>query len=84
MSVIQSGKLIDSRVELTLHPSLERDDLPKVTSIVLHRTASGSAISTLGAYAGGQQNGAHFLIDVEGKVYQSCVGWSINWSDIFR
>jgi N-acetyl-anhydromuramyl-L-alanine amidase AmpD len=50
---------------------MEHGSLNKVTSIVLHRTASSTADSVLGAYSQGRKYGAHFLIAKNGQIYQT-------------
>ncbi len=71
MAKIENGKIIDQRVEIKTYSTLEHGDINKVTSIVLHRTDSSSADSTLSAYAVGKKAGAHFLIDKNGQIYQT-------------
>lgn len=63
--------------------NLERGPLQKMSAIVLHRTDSITASSTLNTYGTGRPFGAHYLIDVDGMVYQTAnldkkashVGW---------
>lgn len=71
MAKIENGKVIDQKVEIKTYSTLEHGDIKKVTSIVLHRTDSSTAVSTLSAYAGGKKSGAHFLIDKDGHIYQT-------------
>ena len=71
MTKIKDGKITEKEVIVGTYSSIEHGNLKKVTSIVLHRTDSSKAKSTLDAYAGKQKTGAHFLIDVNGDIYQT-------------
>jgi N-acetyl-anhydromuramyl-L-alanine amidase AmpD len=71
MANVENGKLIDPRVELKIYSGIEHGALSQVSAIVLHRTDSSNATSTLSAYAGGKQTGAHFLVDKPGHIYQT-------------
>lgn len=50
--------------------SIEHGSLDAVHAIVLHQTDSPTAQSTFNAYQSGG-NGAHFLIDKDGRIYQT-------------
>jgi N-acetyl-anhydromuramyl-L-alanine amidase AmpD len=72
MLVVNSlGKVIDARVKLAISPSIERGNLPVVHGIVVHQTDSSTAASTLNGYKRPRANGAHFLIDKDGTIYQT-------------
>ncbi len=79
MTKIEDGKIIDEAVEVKTYASIEHGDLNKPTSIVLHRTDSSAASSTLAAYAKGQETGAHFLVDKSGHIYQTTSMNKICW-----
>ncbi|WP_256354614.1 N-acetylmuramoyl-L-alanine amidase [Variovorax sp. dw_308] len=71
MSTIdKDGMLIDSRVLLRRSASIEHGELSGVRAIVVHQTDSSSAQATLNGYQNGG-NGAHFLIDKNGQIYQT-------------
>ena len=70
MSNIQDGKLIDSRVTLKISSTIERGALAKVNALVIHQTGAATAESTLSSYKG-KSNGAHFLVDKDGTIYQT-------------
>jgi N-acetyl-anhydromuramyl-L-alanine amidase AmpD len=71
MSTIdKDGMLIDSRVLPRRSASIEHGELSGVHAIVVHQTDSSSAQATLNGYQGGG-NGAHFLIDKNGRIYQT-------------
>lgn len=71
MAKIEDGKIIDEKVELKTYSTLEHGDIGKVSSIVLHRTGSSTAVEVLNAYANGQKTGAHFLIEKSGHIFQT-------------
>ena len=70
MGAIKDGKLIDPRVTLKISATIERGALTKVNAIVIHQTGAPTAESTLASYRG-KANGAHFLIDKDGTIYQT-------------
>lgn len=79
MATVENGKLVDPEIEVKLYASIEHGTLDQVSAVVLHRTDSSSATSTLSAYEGGKQAGAHFLIDKSGKVYQTARVDQVCW-----
>lgn len=58
-------------VHKSIFKNLEHGELKEVKGIVLHRTDSTTAASTLSGYKAGQTTGAHFLIDADGSIYQT-------------
>lgn len=69
--MLDNGLFKDPKVTIQRSESIEHGTLNDISSIVLHRTAGSSAKASLNAYASGQKTGAHFLIDKEGKIYQT-------------
>ena len=55
----------------TISPKIEREEMPKVNGLVIHQTDSPTVFSTLNSYALKGANGAHFLIDKDGTIYQT-------------
>ena len=55
----------------TISPKIERMEMPKVNGLIVHQTNSPSVSSTLNSYAQDEANGAHFLIDKDGTIYQT-------------
>ena len=51
--------------------TIERGKLDKVNGIVIHQTDSTTAKSTFNSYQNIGANGAHFLIDKDGTIYQT-------------
>jgi len=76
---VEKGEVLSGKVEIKIYKNLEHGKINKVTSIVLHRTDSTTAKSTLNVYAGGQKTGAHFLVDKSGCIYQTANTNKICW-----
>ena len=71
MSTInKDGLLIDVKVILKRHPVIEHGKLDGVYAIVVHQTDAPTAQHTFNSYLTGD-NGAHFLIDKDGQIYQT-------------
>ena len=71
MSTIdKDGMLVDPKVTARRVTAIEHGALDGVHAIVVHQTDSSTAESTLNGYLNGG-NGAHFLIDKGGKIYQT-------------
>ena len=61
---------MDPKVKVKLFATIERGALAKVVAIVVHQTGAPTAASTLECYKS-VANGAHFLIDKDGAIYQT-------------
>jgi uncharacterized Zn-binding protein involved in type VI secretion/N-acetyl-anhydromuramyl-L-alanine amidase AmpD len=61
----------EDSIKQEIFSNLEHGPLLKVNAIVLHRTGGKTAASALAAYKGGKQEGTHYLIDVDGTIYQT-------------
>jgi N-acetyl-anhydromuramyl-L-alanine amidase AmpD len=71
MYIDATGVVADARVRRAIKPAIEGRPMPTVHGIIVHQTDSASAASTLGQYTRPGSNGAHFLIDKDGTVYQT-------------
>jgi len=69
-SIDQDGMLTDPRVQWQRFTHIEHGALDTVHGIVVHQTDSASAQATFNSYNGGD-NGAHFLIGKNGRIYQT-------------
>ena len=58
---------------------LSRRPLDKINGIVVHQTDSPTAQSTFNSYSNKSANGAHFLIDKDGKIYQTASIFKVTW-----
>jgi len=71
MSTIDSaGMLVDSRVTPRRFPGIEQGALTTVSAIVVHQTDTFTGQQVFNSYAGALE-GAHFLIDENGQVFQT-------------
>jgi N-acetyl-anhydromuramyl-L-alanine amidase AmpD len=64
--MVQHPRVINKR-----SPAIERNTLKTIQGIIVHQTGSSSAASTFGSYKKAGANGAHFLIDKDGTIYQT-------------
>ncbi len=69
-SIDSNGMIVDPRVIPRRSPGIEHGTLPRALAIVVHQTDSATADATLNGYQSGG-NGAHFLIDKNGQIYQT-------------
>jgi N-acetyl-anhydromuramyl-L-alanine amidase AmpD len=74
---IDRGGFVDAeRIKKKIFPFIERGSLDVVNGIVVHQTNSPTAQGAFNSYAqnrpdGSAPNGAHFLIDKDGQIYQT-------------
>jgi len=71
MIISENGEIVDGRVLGRIQKSIERGQMSSIVGIVVHQTGSSSADSTFHSYANASANGAHFLIDKDGTIYQT-------------
>ncbi|WP_418145677.1 N-acetylmuramoyl-L-alanine amidase [Variovorax paradoxus] len=66
------GMIIHARVRGARSQIIERGrrSVP-ITGIIVHQTDSDTAASSLSSYTRPKANGAHFLIDTDGTIYQT-------------
>jgi N-acetyl-anhydromuramyl-L-alanine amidase AmpD len=70
MFIIDSfGTVIDSRIKVVSYP-IAHGDLGAIRGIIVHQTDSPTVKATFNAYKRGG-NGAHFLIEKDGTIYQT-------------
>ncbi|MBK4725360.1 N-acetylmuramoyl-L-alanine amidase [Pantoea agglomerans] len=79
MYIDEDGYIYDDRIERKIFKTIERGVLDSVNGIVVHQTASPTAQSTFNSYGNKSANGAHFLIDKDGKVYQTASLFKMTW-----
>jgi N-acetyl-anhydromuramyl-L-alanine amidase AmpD len=66
-----AGHVRDPKVTLALRPMIDHGPMSTVHGIVVHQTGSATARSALDSYLVEGANGAHFLIDRDGTIYQT-------------
>ncbi|NKG32358.1 N-acetylmuramoyl-L-alanine amidase [Erwinia rhapontici] len=79
MYVDEDGYIFDVRIERKIFKGIERGNLDNVNGIIVHQTNSTSAQSTFNSYNNTSANGAHFLIDKDGTVYQTASLLKMTW-----
>jgi N-acetyl-anhydromuramyl-L-alanine amidase AmpD len=72
MSKLINGELQDEKVEQKIYTGLHKGKIAKVNAIVVHQTGAATAQHTFNSYES-SSHGAHFLIDKEGKIYQTAL-----------
>lgn len=68
--VDKDGMLVDARVVRRRFSTIEHRSLKGVHAIVVHQTGAATSDHTFNSYRSGG-NGAHFLIDKNGQIYQT-------------
>jgi N-acetyl-anhydromuramyl-L-alanine amidase AmpD len=71
LSVNKQGYISHSRIDRAICPHIERGPLSTIRGIIVHQTGGANGASTLNSYAKPKAMGAHFLIDRDGKIYQT-------------
>jgi len=69
--VDDNGYIDDNRIVVKIFGKIERGKLDKVNGIVVHQTDSTTSSSVFNSYQNNRANGAHFLIDKDGTIYQT-------------
>ncbi len=72
----KEGWILHSRVQIMRRPNLKHGIMSTISGIIVHQTGASTAQSSLSSYLHIGANGAHFLIDKDGAVYQT---GSIYW-----
>lgn len=79
LKIDSDGMLNDARVTQERHKNIERGELKTVRGIIVHQTGGASAESSLNSYRDKNANGAHFLIDKDGTIYQTASLFRQTW-----
>lgn len=74
-----NGYIDDNRIVVKIFGKIERGKLDKVNGIVVHQTNGPTARSTFNSYSHDGANGAHFLIDKDGTIYQTASLFKVTW-----
>lgn len=69
--ITRDGHIDAERVKVKICSGIERGQLDQINGIVVHQTNSPTAPATFNSYAIPGANGAHFLIDKDGTIYQT-------------
>lgn len=72
VEVDKHGMISHARVRHARSPQIERGKRAgAITGIVVHQTDADTLASSLNSYRNSKANGAHFLIDKDGTIYQT-------------
>jgi N-acetyl-anhydromuramyl-L-alanine amidase AmpD len=66
-----AGVVQDPLVKAQISPAIEHGAMAHVNGIIVHQTGGATARSALDSYKRAGANGAHFLIDKDGTIYQT-------------
>jgi len=69
--ISKQGYVDADRVNVKIFHEIERRPMDKVDGIIVHQTGGATAQSTFNSYESSGANGAHFLIDKDGTIYQT-------------
>lgn len=69
--ITRDGHVVHPRIKLKIFPNIERGRMERVNGIIVHQTGGATADGAFGSYSQLQANGAHFLIDKDGAIYQT-------------
>lgn len=75
----KEGYIDAERIILKTFKNIERGQMDAVNGIVVHQTDSTTANSTFNSYQTKGANGAHFLIDKDGTIYQTASLLKVTW-----
>lgn len=71
LTIDSNGHVIHTRITVKIFPHIERDAMTTINGIIVHQTDASSSQSTFNSYMLANANGAHFLIDKDGTIYQT-------------
>ncbi|WP_432731607.1 peptidoglycan recognition protein family protein [Variovorax sp. W6] len=72
VEIDKHGMISHARVRHARSPQIERGKrVGAITGIVVHQTDADTLTSSLNSYRNPKANGAHFLIDKDGTIYQT-------------
>jgi hypothetical protein len=71
LQIDKDGLIVNQRVVNERRPAIEYGSLSSVKGIIVHQTDGPTAKSSLDSYKNKGANGAHFLIDKDGTIYQT-------------
>lgn len=71
LHIDQQGLVVDKRIIKAISPTIERGPMETVRGLIVHQTGGATAQSSLDSYKRASANGAHFLIEKDGTIYQT-------------
>lgn len=83
LSIDPNGMIVSSRVVHARKTLIEHGAMQSLHGIIVHQTGGSTATSALNSYQNPRANGAHFLIDKDGTIYQTASlhkqTWHVGW-----
>ena len=79
LEIDKEGVVSNPKILNSISPHIEHAVMPVVQGIIVHQTDSSTAQSSLSSYANPKSNGAHFLIDKDGTIYQTASVYKNTW-----
>ena len=73
------GQVQHPRVKNVIASTIERGPMAQVRGLIVHQTGGATAQSSLDSYKNAGANGAHFLIDKDGTIYQTASVLKRTW-----
>ncbi|MDF0605766.1 N-acetylmuramoyl-L-alanine amidase [Neisseriaceae bacterium TC5R-5] len=71
LHITKDGHVDATRIKVKIFSKIERAKMDKVNGIVVHQTGGSSAESAFSSYSSDGASGAHFLLDLDGTIYQT-------------
>src|SRR5260221_2436758 len=68
---VQTCALPISLIKPAIAPTIERGEMKEIHGIIVHQTGGSTAQSSIDSYKNPSANGAHFLIEKDGTIYQN-------------
>jgi N-acetyl-anhydromuramyl-L-alanine amidase AmpD len=79
LEIDKEGVVSNPKILNSISPHIEHGAMPVVQGIIVHQTDASTAQSSLNSYASPKSNGAHFLIDKDGTIYQTASVYKSTW-----
>ncbi|HET8708389.1 MAG TPA: peptidoglycan recognition family protein [Pseudomonadales bacterium] len=75
----KDGMIADAKIKASRQIKIERGEMKTISGIIVHQTGAPTAKSTFASYSQSTANGAHFLIDKDGAIYQTASIYHQTW-----
>lgn len=69
--ITPDGSVLSPFIKTNIKPHIERGKMHQISGIIVHQTGGSNTQSTLDSYNKPSADGAHFLIDKDGNIYQT-------------
>lgn len=75
----RNGIATHSLIKRAIAPTIERGEMKEIHGIIVHQTGGSTAQSSIDSYKNPSANGAHFLIEKDGTIYQTASLYKQTW-----